>query len=72
MTEDPIPRGVPEITQDIGGVEMKVARQRTLLINGESAEQIGDVPGRLTEAAHELLRLAAELADVWPKPKPVV
>jgi hypothetical protein len=66
MTEDPILRGIPDITGDIGGVEVRIARQRALLMNGEAAEQVGDVPGALTQAAADLSRLAAELAAVWP------
>jgi len=68
MTEDPIPRDRHEIEQDIANVGTKIAQQVAQLRSGESAEQIGDVPGRLKQAANELLRLADELADVWPKP----
>jgi hypothetical protein len=66
MAEDPIPRGVPEITQDIAQVEVRVAEQRTLLMNGEATEQLGDVPGTLKKSAKDLLRLADELGKVWP------
>jgi hypothetical protein len=66
MTEDPITRGIPDIAGDIDGNWVRIARQRALLTNGQSAEQVGDVPSNLEALANELLRLARELAAVWP------
>ncbi len=57
------------IEQDIAQVEMKIAQLCGSLRSGETAEQQDDVPGRLIEAANDLMRLSGELAEVWHKPQ---
>jgi len=70
MPEDPITRGIPEITADIYRLEVKVGNVRAGLTGGYAPEQLGDVPGELRQAASQLSHLADELAEHWPKPDP--
>ncbi len=69
MIEDSIPRDRHEIEQDIANVGVRIERVCGSLRSGETAEQIGDAPGGLSQAADDLKRLSGELAEVWPKPQ---
>ncbi|HEY5046264.1 MAG TPA: hypothetical protein VII53_10450 [Solirubrobacteraceae bacterium] len=64
--EDQITRDRHAITEDIGEVHATVLHLDYLLTNGETAEQIGDVPSALKQVAEKLSGLADELAAVWP------
>jgi hypothetical protein len=61
MTEEPITRDRFAITQDIVAVVARIDGQALLLRNGETVEQIGNVPDGLVVQAKELVRLAREL-----------
>jgi hypothetical protein len=61
MTEEPIPRNRFAITQDIVAVVARIDGQTALLRNGETVEQIGNVPNKLVVQAKELERLSREL-----------